>query len=70
MVKEVKIVTEYITLGQLIKFIGLVNSGFEAKSFLSSHTIKVNHELDSRRGRKLYPNYIVEIDEQEILIKK
>lgn len=67
--KEVNIVTEYITLGQLIKFIGLVDSGVEAKSFLCSHKIKVNHEEENRRGRKLYPNYLIEIDNLEILIK-
>ena len=42
MVKEVKISTEYITLGQLLKYVGIIDSGFLAKIYLSEHNIYVN----------------------------
>ena len=32
--KEIKIHSEYITLGQLIKYLGIVNTGGEIKVFL------------------------------------
>ena len=54
--------TEYITLGQLLKFAGVVDSGSEAKFYLATHEINVNEELDNRRGRKLRSGDIVEIE--------
>ncbi|MCS6775615.1 MAG: S4 domain-containing protein YaaA [Chloroherpetonaceae bacterium] len=44
---------EYITLGQLIKAIGLIQTGGEIKAFLASHEVQVNGEREERRGRKL-----------------
>ena len=52
--KNVLITTEYITLGQFLKFTGIISSGFEAKIFLSSEEVLVNNEKENRRGRKLY----------------
>lgn len=59
--KEIKINTEYITLGQFLKFCSIISSGAEAKSFLQETEVIVNGESDNRRGRKLYPGYIVEV---------
>ena len=57
--KQVKIITEYITLGQLLKFLGIVSSGHEVKQFLNDETVFVNGEQEQRRGRKLYKDYQV-----------
>ena len=59
---QISINTEYITLGQLLKFADVVNSGSEAKFYLASHDIVVNQEPDNRRGRKLRPGDEVEIE--------
>lgn len=67
--KEVNIKTEFITLGQLLKFLSYVSSGGEAKIFLQMNKIFVNHEVDVRRGRKIYPGDIVKIFKDEYLIK-
>lgn len=53
--KEVKITTDYITLGQLLKFCDVIDSGSYAKIFLSENTVFVNGTLTSQRGKKLYP---------------
>lgn len=45
--------SEYITLGQFLKFVGLVQTGGEAKYFLEQATIQVNGQDESRRGKKL-----------------
>lgn len=53
MSKEIKIETEYITLGQFLKLAEVIDSGGMGKWFLSEHQIMVNGEQDQRRGRKL-----------------
>ncbi|MBF0704973.1 MULTISPECIES: S4 domain-containing protein YaaA [Bacillales] len=51
---EIKLIKEYITLGQLLQEAGVINTGGMAKWFLSEYEVYVNGELDDRRGRKLY----------------
>ncbi len=60
--KNVKINSEFITLGQFLKLVNLIDSGGEAKFFLKTHKIIINDEEDYRRGRKLYPCDIVEVE--------
>jgi S4 domain protein YaaA len=68
--KEVKIKTEYITLGQLIKYLSLVGSGGEVKFFIMESHILLNEEPENRRGKKIYPNDVVEINNQTYRIIK
>ena len=60
---EVFITSEFITLGQFLKFENLIESGGSVKFFLEEIPVYINGEQDNRRGRKLYPNDIVEIEE-------
>lgn len=60
--KEIKIETEYITIGQFLKLAEIIDSGGMAKWFLSEHTILVNGEQDQRRGKKLRDGDIIEIE--------
>ena len=46
---------EFIKLGQALKAAGLVESGVEAKDVIQNGLVLVNGEIDTRRGRKLYP---------------
>ncbi len=59
--ESVEIKTDYIALGQFLKLAGLIDTGGMAKAFLAEATIKVNGELENRRGRKLYPEDEVDI---------
>jgi len=59
----VEIDREFITLGQMIKFENIVESGGMVKVFLADYEVKINGEIDQRRGRKLYPEDVVEIEE-------
>lgn len=61
-VKLIHITTEYITLGQFLKFADVISSGNEAKTFIFSNDIYVNDELTTQRGKKLYNGYIVNIN--------
>jgi len=56
-----KIDTEFITLGQLLKMSNCISSGGMAKWFLEENTVYVNGEVDRRRGKKLYDGDIVTI---------
>lgn len=60
--KKVKINTEYITLTQLLKIENLISTGGMAKIFLLENKIYVNDILDNRRGRKLYKNDVIRIE--------
>ena len=68
--KQVKIHTEYITTGQLLKHLSLVSSGGEVKFFLKNNLVFVNGEEDNRRGKKLYPNDKIKILNETYKIEK
>lgn len=59
---------EYITLGQLLKFLNLVSTGGEEKIFVSTHDITFNGEKEDRRGKKLRDKDKVSIDGEEFTI--
>lgn len=67
--KEVKINTEFIKLGQFLKFINIISSGSDVKFFLLENTIYVNDEQENRRGRKLYSGDVVKIGSEIYMIK-
>lgn len=67
--QTVRIRTEYITLGQLLKFVSIIGFGGEAKVYLATHTIEVNGEKENRRGRKLRPGDLVAIEGDAYLIE-
>ena len=60
-IEKVKILTEFIKLDQFLKWIAVVDSGSEAKEVILDGKVKVNDEVETRRGRKIYPEYKVEI---------
>lgn len=51
---EITIRDEFIKLGQALKLAGLVDSGVDAKFIIQDGQVKVNGEIDTRRGKKLY----------------
>lgn len=60
-VEKVLIHSEYITLGQFLKFVGIIDCGSYAKQFLLENKVLINNEQDQRRGRKIYKGDIVVI---------
>lgn len=60
---EIKINTEIIKLDSFLKWCGAVSQGSEAKIFIKEGMIKVNGEIETRRGRKLFKGYTVEFRE-------
>lgn len=66
MKRDVRIRGETITLGQLLKLEGMIDSGAEVKAFLATVPVWVNGERETRRGRKLHLDDIVQADEVEL----
>lgn len=60
---------EFIKLGQALKLAGLVESGVEAKEVIQEGLVKVNGEIDTRRGKKLYDGDTFEFEGQEVVVK-
>lgn len=65
---KTNITTDYIKLGQLLKFKGVIASGADIKAFLMENVVKVNNINENRRGRKLYPNDIIDVCGQTFVI--
>jgi len=62
MVNKVTIHTDIILLGQFLKFTKIISNGGEEKIYLSTHQVKVNGELENRRGKKLHDKDIIEVE--------
>ena len=68
--ETIHIKDDFIKLGQALKLAGLVDSGVDAKFVIQDGLVKVNGEVDERRGRKLYDGDIVEFEGKQIKISK
>ena len=68
-IEKVKISTEFIKLDQFLKWLAVVDSGSEAKEVILDGKVKVNDEVEKRRGRKIYPEYKVEIFDKTYIVE-
>lgn len=68
-IKEINISSDFITLGQFLKFADIIQTGGEAKLFLSQNDVYINDEFDVRRGRKLRSGDKIVILGETYLIK-
>lgn len=66
--EAIQISDDYIKLGQALKLANLVSSGVEAKIVIQDGLVKVNGEVDIRRGRKLYPQDVFEFEGQQVTV--
>ena len=66
--EEIKSRDEVIKLGQILKIAEMVQDGVEAKYVITDGLVKVNGEVDDRRGRKVYEGDIVSYDGKEIKV--
>jgi ribosome-associated protein len=67
--ESVFIKTDYITLGQFLKFTGIITNGGEAKNLLEEGLILVNNKVEMARGKKLFPGDSVIFDGEEYKIE-
>ncbi|MCR5624834.1 MAG: RNA-binding S4 domain-containing protein [Lachnospiraceae bacterium] len=67
---EIFIKDEFIKLGQALKLAGLVGSGVEAKDVILNGEVKVNGEVDLRRGKKVYVGDTFEFAGETVVVSK
>jgi ribosome-associated protein len=60
--KEIKINTDIIKLDSFLKWSGAVSLGSEAKILIQDGQVKVNGEVETRRGKKLTKEDIIEFN--------
>jgi ribosome-associated protein len=58
---DVPIRDESIRLGQFLKLANLVETGAEAKPLIAEGLVRVNDEVETRRGRQLVPGDVVSL---------
>ena len=68
--QQIKLREEYIKLGQALKAAGLVGSGVDAKLMIQDGLVKVNGNVETQRGKKLYDGDLVEFEKEQIKIIK
>ena len=68
--EQININSEYITLGQFLKYVGIIDCGSYAKQFLLENNVYINNEQDQRRGRKIYPGDVVKVLNKSYEVKK
>lgn len=61
---------DFIKLGQALKKAGLECSGVEAKNDIQAGLVKVNGEIEERRGRKLYDGDVFEYNGTQVKIER
>ncbi|WP_426311589.1 RNA-binding S4 domain-containing protein [Cellulosimicrobium sp. E-16] len=60
--RPVEISDDVIRLGQFLKLAGLAESGAEARELVTEGEVRVNGEVDMRRGRQLHRGDVVSVD--------
>ena len=60
--EKIKISTEFIKLDQLLKFANITENGGDAKYLIVNGYVKLNGEIETRRGKKIFPNDVVLIE--------
>lgn len=65
---EINIDSEYIKLDQFLKLADLVSTGGHAKYLIQEGLVRVNGEIETRRGKKLRSNDIVEVEGNTIKV--
>jgi ribosome-associated protein len=59
--EDVPVEGDMIRLGQFLKLANMVDTGGEIKDLLAAGEVRVNGEVDERRGRQLHPGDIVTV---------
>lgn len=63
-----KLNSDYIKLDQFLKMANIISTGGEAKHFLEENIVLVNGVEEHRRGKKLYPGDVVNVDGRKLIV--
>ncbi|RLV55529.1 RNA-binding S4 domain-containing protein [Aeromicrobium phragmitis] len=60
-IEDVVISSDVIRLGQLLKYVGVAESGAQAGSLIAAGDVRVNGDVETRRGRQLVRGDVIEV---------
>lgn len=66
--ETISIRDEFIKLGQALKLAGLVSNGVDAKIVIQDGEVKLNGEVETRRGKKVYNGDVIEFSGSQVKI--
>jgi len=66
---DVEVGERGIRLGQLLKLVNLVDTGGGARGLLDAGEVRVNGEVETRRGRQLAPGDVVECAGEQVSLR-
>jgi len=66
---DIPIRDDMIRLGQLLKLASLVEDGVEAAELIKNGMVKVNGDIDERRGRQLHDGDTVTVNGETVRIR-
>ena len=64
--QDLPIRDEMIRLGQLLKLASLAEDGIQAKQLIEDGMVKVNGDIEERRGRQLHPGDVISVNGESI----
>jgi ribosome-associated protein len=67
-VREVRIRDDTIRLGQALKLTALAGSGGDARALIEEGAVRVNGEVETRRGRQLRRGDVVAVGGETVRI--
>ncbi len=68
MIERVAINTPFIRLDAFLKFAGLVGTGGQAKIVITEGMVKVNGEVCTARGKKLFGGERIDFEGQSVTV--
>ncbi|WP_372696774.1 RNA-binding S4 domain-containing protein [Arthrobacter sp. JSM 101049] len=66
--QPISIRDESIRLGQLLKLAGLAEDGFHAKELVENGMVKVNGDIETRRGKQLHVGDTVTLGDETVVV--
>lgn len=67
-VLEFELDREYVELNQLLKLVGVCDSGGAGKALVASGSVRVDGEIELRKTRKVQARSVVTVDDVEIRV--
>ncbi len=67
--KKIFIKEDFIRLDSALKLAGFVSTGGHAKMVIQNGEVKVNNEICTMRGKKLYKGFTAEFENNGLIIE-
>lgn len=67
--KKIFIKEDFIRLDSALKLAGFVSTGGHAKMVIQNGEVKVNNEICTMRGKKLYKGFTAEFEDNGLIIE-